>query len=92
MRIKLFYPILALGMVGCEKSPTLPMHESPIVEACDHSSEEDAVNTVGDRQKREQIEKILGRNLREIPFSKRYDAVLEKATDLWGGTGRYDVK
>ena len=83
MRIKIVCLILAVNTVGCERSTTLPVSESPMKEACGHMAE-NVANTVRDRQKYERAEEILRRDLRSIPFAKRYNAVLEKAADLRG--------
>ena len=83
MRIKIVCLILAVNTVGCERSTTLPVSESPMKEACGHMAE-NVANTVRDRQKYERAEEILRRDLSSIPFAKRYNAVLEKAADLRG--------
>lgn len=82
MRIRMFHLLLVAGILGCDRTTTSPLPGSAIKDIRGHALTND-VNGVQNRENRVEAEQVLGRNLRKIPFSRRYDAVLKKAGDLW---------
>lgn len=82
MRIRMFSLLLAAGALGCGEESVLPVTESRMAQTRGKVSAEDVIS-VQDGQRRARVERILGRNLREVPCPRRYGAVLKKAADLW---------
>ena len=76
MGIRCLHVFLVMVLVGCEQS-TVPAAKGV---AAPTPPEE----VVSDGQsRREQVEKVLARNLRDVSMGKRYQAVTQKADDLW---------
>lgn len=76
MRIKCLHAFLVLAVVGCGKPPS-PMANADVAPA----PQGEVVSA--ELSRREQIEKVLARNLRDVPVSRRYRAVTQKAYDMW---------
>ena len=76
MRIRWLCIILVMVVVGCERSP-LPTGNGTV----ESKPQGEVVSIEGSQH--EQIEKVLARNLRDVPVGRRYRAVSQKADDLW---------
>ena len=76
MRIRCLHVFLVLAVVGCGKPPS-PMANANVAPA----PQGEVVSA--ELSRREQVEKVLARNLRDVPVGRRYDAVTQKAYDMW---------
>ena len=76
MRIRCLHAFLVLAVVGCGKPPS-PMANADVAPA----PQGEVVSA--ELSRREQVEKVLARNLRDVPVGRRYDAVTQKAYDMW---------
>ena len=76
MRIRCLHAVLVLAVVGCGKPPS-PMANADVAPA----PQGEVVSA--ELSRREQVETVLARNLRDVPVGRRYRAVTQKAYDMW---------